>query len=199
MKIEIRTRRIEWSDQRGLSFGENTAESTASEFADNRACVIGINAYSNGIPQLRTAVADAERRGELLEDSHGYKLRSFPRDGAASLDNLRGLLRETMPQEVGKDDRVLLYFAGHGIALNGDDGPEGFLVPQDANREDKSAFLSMTELNNALAKLPCRNILLILDCCFAVEFRWSSMRDIATLPSVIRREHYDRYIQDLAW
>jgi hypothetical protein len=104
-----------------------------------------------------------------------------------------------LPQEVGPDDRVLFYFAGHGIALDGEDGPEGYLVPEDANREDRNSFLAMTELHDALASLPCRHLLLILDCCFAGAFRWSSTRDLSALPSVIHRERYERYIQDPAW
>lgn len=188
------------SEDRGLSFGnEQSATTTTKEFANNRAYVIGVNAYSNGIPPLRTAVADAERLGQLLDESHGYSVRSFPRDRAPSLVNLRELLHETLPQEVGPNDRVIFYFAGHGVALDGDDGPEGYLVPEDANREYRTGFLPMAELHDALAKLPCRHLLLILDCCFAGAFRWSSTRDISTLPSVIHRERYERYIQDPAW
>ncbi len=184
---------------RGLSFGKKQAIAATPDFTNNRAYVIGVNAYSNGIPPLRTAVADAERLGQLLQESHGYQVRSFPRDGAATLATLRKLLRETMPQEVGPDDRVLFYFAGHGIALDGEDGPEGYLVPEDANREDRASFLPMTELSDALAKLPCRHLFLILDCCFAGAFRWSSTRDLSALPPVIHRERYERYIQDSAW
>lgn len=184
---------------RGLSFGSKPRETTTTEFANSRAYMIGINAYQNGIPQLRTAVADAERLGKLLKESHRYTTLTLPRNGAPTLSTLRDLLHKKMLQEVGPNDRVLFYFAGHGIALDGDDGPEGFLVPEDANREDRSSFLSMTELNDALAKLPCRHLLLILDCCFAGAFRWSSTRDLSDLPSVIHRERYERYIQDPAW
>lgn len=187
------------NDDRGLSLGKRLESTNALDFANNRAYVIGINAYSNGIPTLRTAVADSERLGQLLHEFHGYKVRLIPRDGTATLAGLRQLLCETMQQEVGPNDRVLFYFAGHGIALDGDDGPEGYLVPEDAKRDDRTSFLGMTELHDALAKLPCRHLLLILDCCFAGAFRWSSMRDISALPSVIHRERFERYIHDPAW
>ncbi|TWT51801.1 nSTAND1 domain-containing NTPase [Allorhodopirellula solitaria] len=187
------------SVDRGISFGKNPVEAAAADFAHNRAYVIGINAYQNGIPQLRTAVADAERLGNLLEESHGYNVFALPKDGAPTLFTLRELIHNQMPQQVGPDDRVLLYFAGHGIALDGDGGPEGYLVPEDANREDRASFLPMTELSDALGELPCRHMLLILDCCFAGAFRWSSTRDLSALPSVIHRERYDRYIRDPAW
>ncbi|MCG8363795.1 MAG: hypothetical protein MJA27_10755 [Pseudanabaenales cyanobacterium] len=38
----------------------------------------------------------------------------------------------TLPPLIETSDRLLFYFAGHGIALNGEDGPEGYLIPQDA-------------------------------------------------------------------
>ncbi|MFM7166450.1 MAG: caspase family protein, partial [Planctomycetaceae bacterium] len=186
-------------DERGLSFGRKEAPAVATDFANSRAYVIGVNAYSNGIPPLRTAVGDAERLGQLLQESHGYQVRLFPRDGAATIATLRQLLCETMLQEVGPDDRVLFYFAGHGIALDGDDGPEGYLVPEDAKSDDRTSLLAMTELHDSLAKLPCRHMLLILDCCFAGAFRWSSTRDISALPSLIHRERFERYIHDPAW
>lgn len=161
--------------------------------------MIGIDAYKHGIPQLRTAVADARRLGKLLKESHGYTVLTLPQNGAPTLATLRDLLHKKMLQEVGPNDRVLFYFAGHGIALDGEDGPEGFLVPVDANREDRTSFLPMTELSDALSQLPCRHLLLILDCCFAGAFRWSSTRDLSALPSVIHRERYERYVQDPAW
>jgi hypothetical protein len=187
-------------DDRGLRLGDKPIDVAATtDFAHNRAYVIGINAYSHGIPPLRTAVADAEKLGQILESSHGYEVRLYPRDANPTLENLRELLGTTISQEVNENDRVLFYFAGHGIALDGDDGPEGYLVPEDASREDRNSFLSMTELNDALAKLPCRHLLLVLDCCFAGAFRWSSTRDLSSLPNVIHRERYERYIQDPAW
>ena len=187
------------SSGRGLQFGARNSIEPRSDFAHNLAYVIGINDYSNGIPPLRTAVADAEKLGHLLRSSHDYKVRLFPRDATPSAANLRKLLNSTIPQDVGSNDRVIFYFAGHGIALDGDDGPEGYLVPEDASRDDKSSFLPMTEINEALAALPCRHLLLILDCCFAGAFRWSSTRDISPLPDVIHKERFERYVRDPAW
>ena len=57
----------------------------------------------------------------------------------------------------------------------------------------------MTDLNRWLDRLPCRHLLLVLDCCFAGAYRWSSTRDLGALPEVIHRERFDRYIKDPAW
>ena len=40
------------------------------------------------------------------------------------------VVREQLPRALGAEDRLLLYFAGHGIALDGDAGPAGYLVPR---------------------------------------------------------------------
>jgi uncharacterized caspase-like protein len=37
---------------------------------------------------------------------------------------------------------LLFYFAGHGVALNGDDGPQGYLIPQDAKLGDTKTYLA---------------------------------------------------------
>ena len=166
-------------------------------FRQSHAVVIGIDQYGQGIPPLRTAVNDASRIAQVLEKDYGYSVRVVTEN--ASLARLKALFDETLPGEIESDDRLLVYFAGHGIALAGDDGPTGYLVPQDARDQDKNSFLPMTDLNCWLDKLPCRHLLLILDCCFAGAYRWSSTRNLGAGPEVIHRERFDRYIKDPAW
>jgi WD40 repeat protein len=169
-----------------------------SKFNRNLAFVIGINDYHNGIPRLRNAVNDAKKLVEILRENHKYTV-WICLDEVASLNNLNKLLEETLPQQVTADDRLIFYFAGHGIALNGEDGPEGYLIPQDARLGDTKTYLPMTRLHDCLSKLPCRHFLGILDCCFAGAFRWSTTRDLLTVPKIIHKERYDRFITDPAW
>jgi WD40 repeat protein len=170
---------------------------TLDGFRTSHAVVIGINAYGNGIPQLRTAVSDARRIGQVLETEFGYTVQVLIED--VSLGTLKALLDESLQKEIHADDRLLIYFAGHGIALDGDDGPAGYLVPQDARPDDRQTFLPMTDLSRWIERLPCRHLLLVLDCCFAGAFRWSSTRDFGEVPDIIHKERFDRYIRDPAW
>ena len=169
-----------------------------SKFSRNLAFIIGINNYGNGISPLKTAVNDAQKIVEIIRKKHGYKV-WVCLDKVATLSNLNQLLEKTLPEQVTKNDRLLFYFAGHGVALNGDDDPAGYLIPQDAKQGDTSSYLPMTKLHDALSKLPCRHFLGILDCCFAGAFRWSSTRDLLATPEVIHKERYDRFITDPAW
>ncbi len=173
-------------------------------FRQSHAVVIGINEYGNGIPKLRTAVSDARSIARVLKagsdagsDLRYDDIQLVTED--VTLKILRILFAESLPQQIQPDDRLFVYFAGHGIALEGDDGPAGYLVPQDARRDDRQTFLPMTDLSRWLDQLPCRHLLLVLDCCFAGAFRWSSTRDLGAPPDVIYQERYDRYIRDRAW
>ena len=169
-----------------------------SEFSHDLAVVVGIDRYTNGIAPLKTAVNDVKAIAHLLQQDHHYQVLSFI-DQQATLASLKHLLTVTLPQQVKPDSRLLLYFAGHGIAFDRDNGPEGYLIPQDARTGDISSYLSVQVLQEAIIQLRCRHFLGILDCCFAGAFRWSRTRDIGYVPEVIHKERYDRFIQDPAW
>ncbi|HEY9664247.1 MAG TPA: caspase family protein, partial [Allocoleopsis sp.] len=171
-----------------------------AEFSHSLAVVIGINQYGNGINFLQTAVDDAKAVARILEQEHKYDKVWLFLDEQASLQKLQQLLEEELPAQVQANDRLLFYFAGHGIALNGEDGPEGFLIPQDAKLGDTKSYLPMQKLQESLGELPCRHFLGILDCCFAGAFRWSSTRKLVLVePGIIHKERFDRFITDPAW
>src|SRR5919199_90208 len=178
------------------------------EFKRSLAVVIGINRYVNGIPELKTAVNDANQLAHILEANYQYKvLRLLDED--ATKDKLSSLLaafdEQTLPFPDTKihletDDRFLFYFAGHGFAEDGLDnaeGPVGFVVPQDARR-DEDTWLSMQRMHDALVKLPCRHLLVILDCCFAGTFRWAGREREVVRSQKVYRERYDRFISGCA-
>ncbi|WP_088892422.1 nSTAND1 domain-containing NTPase [Leptolyngbya ohadii] len=173
------------------------------EFRLNLAVVIGINHYQNGIPPLGTARSDAEAIAEILQSEYQYQvtLITDATHPSPTRQNLKHWLEVELPAAVTQvtPSRLLFYFAGHGIALNGDEGPQGYLIPQDARLGDASTYLSMQEVEAALSQLACRHCLVILDCCFAGAFRWSSTRKLVAIPQTIHKERYDRFIQDPAW
>ncbi|MGB3299191.1 MAG: caspase family protein, partial [Phormidesmis sp.] len=167
------------------------------------AIVVAIDSYEKGISPLKTPVSDAQAIAELLRSQHDYEVLSFI-DKGATQSALEHMLTHELPQLVSKDDCLLFYFAGHGIARNSEDGPEdgpkGYLIPQDAKLDDVDTYIPMTKVHDALHQLPCRHFLGILDCCFAGSFRWSSIRDIGMAESgILHKERFDRFIQDPAW
>ncbi|PSB43229.1 hypothetical protein C7B80_24930 [Cyanosarcina cf. burmensis CCALA 770] len=190
-----------------------------TNFDRNLAVIIGIDRYENDlIHDLSTPVSDAKAIADLLQTHYGYKeehvIRLFspcPDDAIfkdlpqpyppVTLDNLRTLLTDTLPNRLKptKSDRLIFYFAGHGLPKNSDKGPSGYLVPQDAELGQENSFLPMSEVYDALEKLQCHHLLVILDCCFAGTFRWASSRKLIAILETIHREHYDRFIRHPAW
>jgi WD40 repeat protein len=167
-------------------------------FTTSHAFIVGINDYQHLTP-LRTAVNDARVMAKRLADQHGFTV--HPPLLNATHQSLRKLLTEDIPKLVGEDDRVLFYFAGHGIALDGEEGPNGYLVAADTRPGKEGTLIPMQVLHDALTALPCRHGLLILDCCFSGAFKWSSgFRDVVfDLPKIIYEERFWRYCKDPAW
>ena len=179
-----------------------------SAFDRNIAIIIGINQYQNGIHPLKTAVPDALRLADIFQNFYEYTLinpflnsETAIVDRDVTLDNLRSLLTDILPNQIKptKSDRLLFYFAGHGIAQNSETGPQGYIVPQNADLNEPKSLLPMQELHDSLAALECLHLLVILDCCFAGTFRWASTRRLIPIPQKIHWEHYHRFINYPAW
>lgn len=167
-------------------------------FKTSHAFIVGINDYTN-ICSLKTAANDAREMAHLLASRHGYKVHS-PLINPCKKE-LMELFTEIMPKEIGPKDRMIFYFAGHGIALDGDKGPNGYLVPADARQSDPESLISMDELYKTISNLSCNHGLLILDCCFAGAFKWSvGYRDLVIdLPNILYQERFNRYCKEPAW
>ena len=186
---------IRW---RALSDPASRQDHQALPFSRHHAFIVGIDAYEKVSP-LKTAASDARRLAQVLAEKQHFDVHPPLLDARGAA--LRTLLRETMATVVEADDRVLFYFAGHGIAADGDDGPAGYLVPADADPTDLKTLIPMAELQDALQALRCRHLLLILDCCFSGAFQWASRsRAIGSLmPKRIYKERFDRFVVDPAW
>ncbi|MBW4629515.1 MAG: caspase family protein [Brasilonema octagenarum HA4186-MV1] len=191
-----------------------------NNFNRSFAIILGINNYENDIPKLETAAPDALKLAQIIQDQHTHLKQQYQAQNQyevqlllnqrVTLKKLRELIEnfkkgqiflDNKKVTVTKDDRVLFYFAGHGIAdnaMDNEDGPVGYLIPQDAT-DDKSTYLPMQDLHDALNALPCRHMLAILDCCFAGAFRWGSLKRNIVPKVTVYKERYDRFISDAAW
>ena len=166
-------------------------------FSKSRAYIIGINAYQH-ISPLSTAVNDARMIATVLERRQGFEVSLLTDPGAV---DIRRLLQE-MSETVTASDRAFFYFAGHGIAEDSEGGPAGYLVPADADPVNSASMIPMADLHAALNALPCRHLLVVLDCCFSGAFKWSgSTRGgiRGKMPKRIYQERFDRFLQEKAW
>jgi YD repeat-containing protein len=179
-------------------------------FERSIAVVLGVNAYGHGIPGLKTAVPDAEAIGALLEAQHGFEL-MLRRDAEVRGKHVRALFQGLRDQLTEHEERraldpsikpvrLLVYFAGHGLSLPSEQGPEGYLLFADADPADSRTFFAMSELRALVSALPCRHVLIVLDCCFAGTFRWAgNHRERSDIGTPAYRETLERFVNHRAW
>ena len=196
---------------------QNHETRTTKWFDTTHVVAIGINDYTRPIAKLENAVNDAETICELFSEKHllsrepvkHYKLL----DEQATLDKIRQNIN-SLKTEVKENDRLILYFAGHGIALPMEivqnatadkskaplsNKPQGYLIPQDAKYDKLESYLSMSEFIKSLSDIQCRHCLIILDCCYAGAVRWSLGQDRQVLHKKVFPSVLDLYIDSPAW
>jgi hypothetical protein len=190
--------KIDTPQNRAVGFDDFEKNYAVLPFQKQHAFIVGINDYIHVSP-LKTAVNDAKQLGKILENEHRHKVHPISINPTAI--ELRAFL-VNMKNIVGEQDSVLFYFAGHGIALENDKGMSGYIVPADAKVNDGDTLIPMSFLYECFEVLPCRHVLLILDCCFAGSIRWATTQrnlDALFLPKRIYKERFERYLMDNAW
>ncbi len=191
MKKKAPSRRIEFNERIPLQRGENKIKVRAVDadgFASEKtlvvkhvemrkniwAVVVGINDYPK-TRRLKWAVNDAKAFYRHLVD-----VIQIPPENVtlllnqdASLSRLRSSLGTHLKKKAGKQDMVIIYFAGHGATekdvLSPDgDGLEKYLLPYDVDPQDLYASaLPMREISHIFYRIQSQRIIFIADSCYS--------------------------------
>lgn len=129
----------------------------------NYALIIGNDDYKS-LPKLKTAVADAKAVAGVLKTRYAFDDKTVKllinADRSTILRELARLRRT-----LGADDRLLVYYAGHGQidqAAN-----EGFWLPVDAVADGDDTWVSNSDLRRNLRAMAARHVLIVADSCFS--------------------------------
>lgn len=133
----------------------------------SRALVIGINQYKNASP-LGYAVSDAEEIKNILINELGFNAADvmYLTDDEATKANILKAFHTFTTENIKVDDRLLVFFAGHGHTKTGFRGEVGFLVPHDADMNDYSTFIRWDELTRNAELIRAKHILFVMDACY---------------------------------
>lgn len=136
---------------------------------DAYAVVIGIEKYrQDGIPSVDFAARDAKTMYAYLTKAMGFDPKNVMllTDERATKTDLEKNLGTWLENRVGAKSRVFVYYAGHG-SPNTTTG-EGYLMPYEAdpNYLQDTAF-PVAKLYASLAKLPTKDVTVVLDACFS--------------------------------
>jgi tetratricopeptide (TPR) repeat protein len=130
------------------------------------AVVIGINDYLLA-PKVDGAVVDAKAVAEALRKL-GFDdvLEVYDKD--ASFRRLNFILTDYLPRKVGRQDRVVIYFAGHGGITKDMHGKDlGYLLPYDAQMGNASKSVTMDHLKEFSRRVMSKHVVFILNAALA--------------------------------
>ena len=170
----LNTIKIRFVDADGLS-AEVMLKITRIERRRNVwALVVGINEYQN-VRNLKYAVNDAEAFYNLLVEQNQIPPENviLLTDKKASLKNLRRALGTQLKKRAGKEDMVIIFFAGHGATEQDASSPDGdglekYLLPVDAELDDiYTSAIPMREISHIFRRIKSERIIFVADSCYS--------------------------------
>lgn len=171
-----------------------------ARYARSWAVVVGIDRYrSPAIRDLGYSVADALGMAKALVTQLG-----FPREqvfialdpwpevavpwgmqaGPATKQVVESLLFTRLPEVAGPDDRVLVFFAGHGERRHLPDGRSeaGYLIPADAEADQWHTCIDLEAVMRAGNLCAAKHVFYLIDACYS---------GLATARAQVRERRYE--------
>lgn len=143
----------------------------SSAYQNSWAVVIGIDDYAKW-PKLQYAARDAQAIRETLVGRFGFaseRVLSLS-NGDATRNNILALFHDRLGHaDLKRDDRVFVFFAGHGATRKLSSGRNlGYIIPVDSDPQQlASDAIPMTELQNIAESLNAKHVLFVMDACYS--------------------------------
>ncbi len=152
-----------------LCVPEPSGSETASRplYEKSWAVVIGINQYVHW-PHLQAAVADAQAVAERLK-SMGFEQITFLSNAEATRTKILTEIGTNLSRATGPNDRVVIYFAGHGFTEELPNGDQvGYIIPADCPQSNFFTHaISMQQIRETFSRMRAKHIYYVMDCCFS--------------------------------
>ena len=148
------------------------APAATQVYRDSWAAIIGIDDYINW-QKLQYATHDANGVKDLLVQKYNFKpdhiFTLF--DAQATRQNILSLLGDKLadPNTVQHEDRVFVFYAGHGATRKLASGRElGYIIPVDADLTNfEGSAISMTNFQDISEAIPAKHVLFVMDSCYS--------------------------------
>ena len=166
-----------------------------------QALLIGVGDYEHqGFANLPATIRDVQTVADLLADPErcGYPPAHIQTIIGldANADNIRAAT-EALAQSATPQSTVFFYFSGHGGRSLENGQWRTYLCPREADPDDLSnTAISGDEFNAALAAIPARRLLVVLDACHAGGSAELKAADGTTIwKSGLPEDYYEALIQ----
>ena len=137
------------------------------KYENSYALLIGINKYVSAQP-LSYAVNDAEEMKKVIIEDLKFKEENVTLlcDENATKANILQCYLQFAQNNIQTDDRIIIFYAGHGHTKSGFRGEVGYLVPYDADMNDISSFIRWDEFTLNSELIRAKHMLFIMDACY---------------------------------
>jgi peptidoglycan/xylan/chitin deacetylase (PgdA/CDA1 family)/uncharacterized caspase-like protein len=141
-------------------------------YHESWAVIVGIDEYAHW-PKLSYAANDAKAMRDLLVEKYAFKPENITtllnQDGTR--DRILSAIGDNLadPGKVNREDRVFVFFAGHGATRRLPNGRAlGYIVPVDADVTNyQSQAISMTNFQDASEAIPAKHVFFMTDACYS--------------------------------
>lgn len=139
-----------------------------THYTGSRALIVGIDRYKAASP-LSYAVSDAQEVREVLVSEFDFSSENiiYLADEQATRANILKAFLRFANDDVGLDERIIIFYAGHGHTVTGSRGEVGYLVPYDADPSDLSTLIRWDELTRNAQLIRAKHMLFIMDACYS--------------------------------
>ena len=134
-------------------------------YSGHHALVVGVNEYkSPDMTKLGGAVRDAKAISALLKEQ-GFKVKSYSTNKrpAAPLKKRYG----PSPKMVKQNDRVIIFFAEHGVSDGPADGKMGYLMTHESDPQLPEDAGIVHWLQRNLNRMKAKHVMFIADACYS--------------------------------
>lgn len=142
-----------------------------SGYRNSWAIVVGIDDYAKW-PRLEYAANDAQAVADTLTGSFGFPSSQVIvlKNGQATRNTILAAIHDRLADgRTQKDDRVFVFFAGHGATRTLASGRElGYIIPADSDpAEFATDAIAMSDIQNIAESLQAKHVLFVMDACYS--------------------------------
>lgn len=136
-------------------------------YSESHALAMGIDKYKKVSPLLH-ATNDARGIADILTTRFGFKQENVRLllDEGATRDAILQVYLSFAGHTITTNDRIIVFFAGHGQTVPSRRGEVGFLVPYDGAPTDLSSLIQWDQLTRNADLISAKHVLFLMDACY---------------------------------
>ena len=144
---------------------------TAGHYGKSWAIVVGIDDYARW-PKLQYAVRDARAVRDVLVQKFGFAPENVVtlENGQATRARILAAFHDTLSHGgMQRNDRLFVFFAGHGATRQLSSGRElGYVIPVESDpNQFASDAIPMSDLQNIAESVAAKHVFFVMDACYS--------------------------------